>query len=123
MKNIKKIFLCLSILFFATNLFSASNSLIYGLESAVFYFEHKSDDFKLQLNAWHDSKNTLNSTVTPALLATIYSPTGKALKDFYWYDEHNDGKFNFEFTEKNAEKGFWELRITISRACGININL
>ena len=91
----------------------------YALEGAVFYFEHAGGPFEVSLQASHPGVNSAKKQVTPALLATLYDPEGHPLEDFYWYDETDAKQFALTRRIENAQSGFWELRVSVSRACGI----
>lgn len=98
---------------------TAVESKSYALEGAVFYFEHAGGPFEVSLQANHPGVNSAKKQVTPALLATLYDPEGHPLEDVYWYDENDAKRFEWTRRIEDAQSGFWELRISVSRACGI----
>ncbi len=110
-------FVLLSLLLFLT--VAAADGKSYALEGAVFYFDHAGGAFEVSLHASHPGVNSAKKQVTPALLATLYDPEGHPLEDFYWYDEDDAKQFDFTRRIENAQSGFWELRVSVSRGCGI----
>lgn len=100
------------------SLFSLGAQEKYALESAVFYLKHTGGDLNLELAVAHPKTNygpDSRAENVPAALATLYSPEEKAVKDFYWRDDKEELKKQFQYKIPNAAKGIWQFRITLSR--------
>ncbi len=106
----------ISILFaFAAVVFSAEE---WGMESSVFFMEHKGGDFKVDVNFSHAGlkyTNKSSEVMTPAAIATLYGPDERIADEFYWYDSEGAKKALKNFNMANAAAGIWQLRITVEK--------
>jgi hypothetical protein len=87
----------------------------FRLESAVFYLPHSGGSLTINIAASHPPMppvNTRGNGVVPSLMATIYNPEEKVVKDFYWRDEEEKLSTEFLFQQDDAEKGVWQVRLS-----------
>ena len=82
----------------------AQSSLTFSrMEGAVLYVDHQGGPLSFTLEASYKPQKRAYG-VTPGLLATLYDPEEKAVKDFYWRDTDGSTEKVFTYSVKNAPK-------------------